>query len=235
MFGGRLRGSFLLDLEVVDTKQLAPHIRSLTMASSDLVGFEFAPGQDVMIEVPAGDRVVRRRYTIRRADPEAGTADFEFELHGHGGAAAGWAAGATAGSRIQAIGPRGNIALRDTHSHVFVVDDSAMPAAFAMLEAMPRNTAARAILVTDHGPDSRPGPAAQPDVAIHWVESAAVVDTIASLVVAPDASAYVFGERSLVLRATEALATRGLTRDAIASKAYWRSDQPNADHGEPGR
>ncbi len=46
-------------------------------------------------------------------------------------------------------------------------------------------------------------------------------------------AAYVFGERHLVRTAEELLIADGLDRDAIASKTYWRRDQPNASHGEP--
>jgi NADPH-dependent ferric siderophore reductase len=46
-------------------------------------------------------------------------------------------------------------------------------------------------------------------------------------------AAYLFGERQLVRTAEELLIAGGLERDAIASKAYWRRDQPNASHGEP--
>jgi hypothetical protein len=44
MFGGRLRGSYLLDLKVVGVDEVGPHVRRITMASSDLVGFEYTPG-----------------------------------------------------------------------------------------------------------------------------------------------------------------------------------------------
>jgi hypothetical protein len=36
-----------------------------------------------------------------------------------------------------------------------------------------------------------------------------------------------------VRTAEELLVAGGLDRDAVASKAYWRRDQPNASHGEP--
>ena len=117
LFGGRLRGSYLLDLEVVDVRDLAPHVRSVTVASSDLVGFEYAPGQDLMIEFPDGAGSVRRRYTIRHADSAAGLAELEFELYDGIGPATLWAAHAEPGDRLEAIGPRGRIALR-TGGHV---------------------------------------------------------------------------------------------------------------------
>ena len=81
MFSGRLRGSYLLDLEVVGVDEVAPHVRLITMASSDLVGFEYTQGQDLLFEFPDGDRALRRRYTIRRSDPAEGIADFEMEIH----------------------------------------------------------------------------------------------------------------------------------------------------------
>jgi hypothetical protein len=52
MFSGRLRGSCLLDLEVVGVDEIAPHVRLITMTSSDLVGFEYTPGQDLLFEFP---------------------------------------------------------------------------------------------------------------------------------------------------------------------------------------
>jgi NADPH-dependent ferric siderophore reductase len=161
MFGGRLKGSYLLDLEVVGVDEVAPHVRLITMASSDLVGFEHTPGQDLLFEFPDGDLALRRRYTIRRLDPAAGIADFEIEIHDGRGPATRWAAKAELGEHLEAIGPRGGISLRPTAtSHLFVVDDSAMPAAFVLLEALPSDTAATALLVTSQGVESRPAPLA---------------------------------------------------------------------------
>jgi NADPH-dependent ferric siderophore reductase len=142
MFSGRLRGSYLLDLEVVGVDEVASHVRLITMASSDLVGFEYIPGQDLLFEFPDGDRALRRRYTIRRSDPVEGTADFEIELHDGRGPATRWAAKAELGEHLEAIGPRGGISLRPTAtSHLFVVDDSAMPAAFRPARSAPRGHA----------------------------------------------------------------------------------------------
>ena len=234
LFGGRLRGSYLLDLEVVDVRDLASHVRSVTVASSDLVGFEYAPGQDLMIEFPAGAGSVRGRYTIRHADSAAGMAELEFELYDGIGPATLWAAHAEPGDRLEAIGPRGAIGLRTVAtSHVFVADDSAMPAAFAMLEALPPHASAAAVLVTPHGPLSRPGPNGVADMRQLWVTDAQLPEVIAGLDLEPPVASYVNGERHLVLRAVELLRSAALDQATIASKAYWRRDQPNAAHGEP--
>lgn len=176
MFGGRLRGSYLLDLEVIGVEEIAPHVRLITMASSDLVGFEYTPGQDLLFEVPNGDLTLRRRYTIRRSDPAKGIADFEIEIHDGRGPATRWAAKAELGEHLEAIGPRGGISQRLTAtSHLFVVDDSAMPAAFAMLEALSEDTSATVLLVTSHGARSRPAAAAGgPAASFVWLDRAEV-------------------------------------------------------------
>jgi len=234
MFSGRLKGSYLLDLEVVGVEEVAPHVRLITMASSDLVGFEYTAGQDLLFEFSDGDQTLRRRYTIRRLDPAAGTADFEIEIHDGRGPAARWASKADLGEHLDAIGPRGGIGLRQTAtSHLFVVDDSAMPAAFALLEALPTETPATALLVTSHGAGSRPASAGAPTTALIWLDQAEMPQVLSDLHPAPGTAAYLLGERYLVRTARDLLVAGGLDHDAVASKAYWRRDQPNASHGEP--
>jgi len=204
------------------------------MASSDLVGFEYTPGQDLLFEFPGGDLTLRRRYTIRRLDAAAGIADFEIEMHHGRGPATRWAAKAELGEHLEAIGPRGGISLRPTAtSHLFVVDDSAMPAAFALLEALPAATPATALLVTSHGVKSRPATAGVPATSLVWVDQTGMLEMLSDLHPAADTAAYLFGERHLIRAAEELLIARGLDRDAVASKAYWRRDEPNAEHGEP--
>jgi len=234
MFGGRLKGSYLLDLEVIGVDEVAPHVRLVTMASSDLVGFEYAPGQDLLFEFPDGDRTLRRRCTIRRSDPALGIADFEIEIHDGRGPATRWAAKAELGAHLEAIGPRGGISLRSTAtSHLFVVDDSAMPAAFALLEALPADTPATALLVTSHGAKSRPATAGAPATSLNWLHQAEMLEMLSDLHPVAETAAYLFGERHLIRTAEELLVAGGLDPEAVASKAYWRRDQPNASHGEP--
>lgn len=242
LFGGRLRGAYLLDLEVIDVHDLAPHVRCVTMESSDLVGFEYTPGQDLMIEFPGAQGTVRRRYTIRRADAAVGLAELEFELHDGGGVATRWAAEAHLGDRLNAIGPRGTVGVRrdvtahvEASAHVFVADDSAMPAAFAMLEALPAHVSATALLVTPHGPLSRPGPNPVAGVRQIWLDASELETTIAELDLSPSMVAYVNGEHHLVRRVSDLLSSAGIDRAAISGKSYWRNDQPNAPHGEPSR
>jgi NADPH-dependent ferric siderophore reductase len=236
LFGGRLKDALLLDLEVVAVDDVGPRIRAITFASSDLVDFGYEPGQDLMMSFPLADRIARRRYTIRRSDPIAGTAVVEFVIHGNG-PASDWAEAVGPGDRIEAIGPRGTILLRaETDHHIFVADDSAVPATFAMAEALPAGAAATMILEVDEPEADRPTPATAATASLRWVGLGGVPAAIGTLeMAAAHTHAYVHGEASMVRAARQALTDAGLSADAVSTKAYWRSDQPNADHGEPSK
>ena len=90
-------------LQVIDVVDLAPTVRRLRVGSAPegaLRGFSFEAGQDLMIDVARQDeRTVRRRYTIRRFDPERQLVDLDFILHGDGPAAL-WAGQAGPGTRL---------------------------------------------------------------------------------------------------------------------------------------
>lgn len=234
LFGGHLKASYLLDLEVIGVEEIAEHVCLLSVASSDLVGFEYTPGQDLLFAFPDGGRTLRRRYTIRRLDSLEGHADFEIEMHDGMGPATRWAAQAQVGEHLEAIGPRGAVSLRSAATtHLFVVDDSAMPLAFAMLDALPSNMSATALLVTSHGANSRPTVADRPGTSLVWLDPDEIVHTLNDLYLPSGTAAYLFGDRHLVRSAGELLVAGGLERDAVESKAYWRRDLPNESHGEP--
>lgn len=234
LFGGRLKGCYFLDLEIAAIVDRSPQVRAITFRSPDLLGFEWKPGQDLMLEVPGMDSV-RRRYTIRRSDPREGTVDIEVVLHGDGPFSR-WAANATVGDHIEGIGPRGVITVRpDARHHLFVADQSAVPATFAMLEALPAGTFATAVLVADKDLVASEPSEFAADVTIDVVGPGEVTEHLRTVTIGDGTVAYVNGERSLVRDAVDMLTARGLSSDAIASKAYWRRDQANAPHGEPAR
>jgi NADPH-dependent ferric siderophore reductase len=234
LFGGRLRGSYLLDLEVAAVVDRSVPLRTITFRSPDLVDFEWEAGQDVMFDVPGAARPVRRRYTIRRADPAAGTLDVDVVLHGTGPFAR-WAADAAPGDRIDGIGPRGKVTLRDDAGHhLFVGDETAIPVTLAMVEALPAGARATALLGIEGGPGDLATPEASAAADIRWTTTGGLSEAVDTVTLPPGTVAYVNGERLLVREVSERLLARGLAREALLAKAYWRRDQSNADHGEPG-
>jgi len=199
-----------------------------------------------MIDVARQDeRTVRRRYTIRRFDPERQLIDLDFVLHGDGPAAQ-WATQAVPGTRFEAIGPRGKISLDPVAAmHLFVGDETFVPAVGAMLDALPEGRRAVAVLEVDSAADARSfGDELRngDGVAVQFVERAghsagralALLDALDAVGVSPESRhAYVAGEHHVVADIRKELAERGFAPNEVSAKAYWRLGQANAEHGEP--
>ncbi len=241
---GRL-GVAALALQVVGVADDAPALRRLTVHDPRLAELPWRPGQDLTLCLPAAARSVKRRYTIRRLDRASSTAELLVLLH-EDGPGARWAAGVRAGDHLEAVGPRGKI-WADEHAgwHLFVGDETYLAATAAMAESLPAGT--RALVVLQVGDDVGPQPisAAAGLQQPVWVRrnplgagepGVELIDALAALVL-PDGlgHAYVGGEHHAVAAVRACLLGRGLPDDAISSKAYWRADKPNQDHGEPAR
>jgi NADPH-dependent ferric siderophore reductase len=241
---GPLAGTTRLDLEVVDSARLTPHMQRLRLTAPQLDGFGYRPGQDVMLLVAAdGNRPVRRRYTIRQLDPGARLLTLDIVLHGDGPGER-WVRSARPGDKIGGIGPRGKITTSATADwHLFIGDDSALSAVFAMTEALPPGGLATLVLEIP-GADDEQDPAAAATTRISWLhrlgapagDPAALVAEAAEVELPPGRGhAYLFGEATVVSRLREVMAERGLAPDQLSPKAYWGRGRANASHGEPAR
>jgi NADPH-dependent ferric siderophore reductase len=115
---------------------------------------------------------------------------------------------------------------------VFVGDETAVAVTLAMLEGLPLGTTGLAVLGVE---GATPPVAPIPDVEVVWTSVDGIVDGLRVLPLPEGTAVYVNGERSLVRQAAAMLEERGVPTDAIATKAYWRRDQPNAAHGEPSK
>ncbi len=241
---GPLASTTRLDLRVVESVRLTPHMQRLSLTAPQLDGFGYLPGQDVMLLVAAeGSRPVRRRYTIRQLDPAARRLTLDIVLHGDGPGER-WVRSARPGDRIEGIGPRGKITTSATADwHLFIGDESALPAAFAMAEALPAASSATLVLEIPEEADEQDLPAAA-STRISWLhrlggpagDPSALAAEAAEVELPPGRGhAYVLGEATVVSRLREILAERGLGQDQISPKAYWGRGRANASHGEPAR
>ncbi|WP_329554757.1 siderophore-interacting protein [Streptomyces sp. NBC_00696] len=111
-------------------------------------------------ELPDDVRAVMRSYTLRglRRDPDE--IDIDFVLHEPVGPASRWASRAGAGDRVVLLGPAvaDNRAIRfrppeDADLVVVWGDETAVPAASAILEALPAGMRARVWLEVQHAGD----------------------------------------------------------------------------------
>jgi NADPH-dependent ferric siderophore reductase len=241
---GSLAGSRRLGLEVAATQRLSPNLQRIVLTGPELAGFRYHAGQDIMLLVGAeGTRPVRRRYTIRSLDRASQALTLNIVLHGSGPGER-WVLAASPGDQIEGIGPRGKITtVPEADWHLFIGDESAMPAILAMTESLPGDAVATLVLEVPVPQDEQEllapartrvswlhrlgGPAGDPRLL---AAEAADVELPAG-----HGHAYLFGEVKVVAGLRELLAGRGLDTGQISPKAYWGRGRANAGHGEPAR
>ena len=241
---GPLAATTRMQLEVVASAPLGPDMQRLVLTAPELAGLQYQPGQDMMLMVAVdGDRPVRRRYTIRALDHARRLLTLDVVRHA-GGPGERWVAAVRPGDRIEGIGPRGKIFLAEEADwHLFIGDDSALPAYLAMAGALPAGARALVILEVP-GPGSEQDLTTAADAEVTWLhrnggpagDPAALVAAAAAVTLPPGRGhAYLAGEATVVLRLRETLAARGLAPEQISPKAYWGRGRANASHGEPAR
>jgi NADPH-dependent ferric siderophore reductase len=241
---GSLADTRKLHFEVVASSLVTPHMQRLELAAAELDGFSYVPGQDVMLLVAAdGRKPVRRRYTIRSFDRARGTISLDVVRHGDGPGER-WISAAKPGDRIEGIGPRGKVFPSPAADwHLFMGDDSALAAMFAMTESLPGDCVATLVVEVPGAGDEQEllAPARTRISWLHRLDRAAgepgalVAEAREVELPAGNGHAYLLGEASAVLAMREALAARGLPQDQMSPKAYWGRGRANAGHGEPPR
>ncbi len=241
---GPLADTRKLRFEVASTATLTPHVQRLELTAAELAGFSYQPGQDVMVLVAAeGRKPVRRRYTIRSFDRTARMITIDVVLHGDGPGER-WVRSARPGDRIEGIGPRGKIFTDPAADwHLFMGDESALPAIQAMTESLPGDADATLVLEVPEAADEQEVLAAA-RTRVSWLHrlgrpagDASALAAEATEVELPPGNgrAYLLGEARVVLAMREVLAGRGLPAEQMSPKAYWGRGRANAGHGEPTR
>ncbi|MFD7713743.1 siderophore-interacting protein [Streptomyces sp. NPDC059786] len=206
-------------------------------------------------ELPDDVRAVMRSYTLRslRRDALGRTTevDIDFVLHGvtaaeadaaapedtavPAGPASRWAARAAAGDRVLVLGPavEDNTAIRfrppaDAGPLLLWADETALPAAAAILESLPAGTRARVWLEVGHAGDVQPLPTAA-DAEVTWLVRADGAPSGLDAIRAADLSgaaapyAWLAGESGCVKELRRHLVReRELDRRRVTFVGYWR-------------
>lgn len=229
----RRRGLKEWTLTVVETGQVTPRMRRVSVQVDGDEAFAPKPGQDIVLLLPdLQGNLGRRHYTVRRYDPARRLADIDLVIHSQTSPGARWALEAKPGDTVQAFGPRGrNVIQPGADWRLFVGDETCIPAIFGMIETLPAGAAAHAIIeVADEG--ERQDLAAGAGVTIDWISrggapaspmSAALIERLAAY--APPAGrghVYVLGETSAIRRQRHDLLARGFGKDQIFGEGYWR-------------
>ncbi|MEU2268582.1 siderophore-interacting protein [Streptomyces olindensis] len=197
-------------------------------------------------ELPDDVRAVMRSYTLRalRRDPDE--IDIDFALHGiepgaavQAGPASRWAARAAAGDRVLLLGPAvaDNRAIRfrppeDADLVVVWGDETAVPAASAIVESLPAGTRARVWLEVPHAGDIQ-DLVTEADAEITWLvreeqgdeNSPMALDALRDAELPPAERPYVWiaGESGCVKELRRHFVReRGIDRRRVTFVGYWR-------------
>ncbi|MFF8836613.1 siderophore-interacting protein [Streptomyces sp. NPDC015130] len=184
--------------------------------------------------MPDDERAVMRSYTVREQRTDPNEMDIDFAIHEDGGPACRWAGRARSGDRVVVLGPAvaANTAVRfqlpeDADSVLIWADETALPAASAILEWLPAETRAQVFLEVPYSGD-RTELATEADATVTWLvreEGApSAVDAVRGTEL-PGEAPYVWiaGESGSVkaLR-RHFVRERGLDRRRVAFVGYWR-------------
>lgn len=210
-------------------------------------------------ELPDDVRAVMRSYTLRELRRDPDEIDIDFALHGlepgaavPAGPAARWASGARAGDRVVLLGPAmaDNRAIRfrppaDTDLVVLWGDETALPAASAILESLPAGLRVRAWLEVHHAADIQ-DLVTSADAEITWLvrdeltagSHPSALDALRNdrLPSARAPYAWIAGESGRVKELRRHLVgERGIDRRRVTFVGYWRqglSEEQLREQGE---
>lgn len=223
-------------LKVVKAFDLNTKMRRVQLAVTGETAGEFQPkpGQEIVLQIPqAGGEPARRHYTIRRYDAASRQMDVDFVLHGHRTPGVSWSLDAKPGDMIEIRGPRGRIGLDPAADwHLFVGDETCIPAIFALIEALPKGARAFAFIEIG-GEADKQQVSTQADLKLQWLmrnaapgPSDLIFNALAAFTLPPGKGhAIVIGETSNVRKQRHSLLERGLDRSQIYAEGYWRPDR----------
>ncbi|QCU79058.1 siderophore-interacting protein [Citricoccus sp. SGAir0253] len=240
-------------LEVVAAERLGPHLVRLTLGGEGFAVYQDKDATDKYVKLLFADPAlglempydlealrqrltpeqmpVRRTYTVRSVDPDAGTLTIDFVVHGEDGLAGPWAAAARPGDRVCFTGPGGMYRPDPAADwHLLAGDESALPAIGAALEAMPADAVGQAIIEVA-GPEDEIGLSVPAGITVTWLhrggEFTPETTGLAAAVIDAEwregtVQVFAHGEREMVKDLRRYLAdVRGVDRRQMSLSAYW--------------
>lgn len=239
-------------------EQVTPRVIRVVFEGADLANFgPPLPGAHMKIFFPPegadwppsdgnpdAPRPPSRTYTPRRYDRDANTLDVEFVLHGDG-LAANWVQQAGVGDDLTLAGPGGGYPVpEDISSIVIAADDTALPAAGMILEALPEDCKVTLLCEVADEKEER---SLSPDVAasprwLHYesnrVDQGVLLEkNVRELPdLGPDVHFWVACEAGAMRRIRDhLLKERGIDPSRLHVRGYWRlgeTNYPDHDYGK---
>ncbi|NUU21865.1 MAG: siderophore-interacting protein, partial [Streptomycetaceae bacterium] len=219
------RGRAVIDLVVREARWITPHMVRVTAGGDGFAKFldngftdryvkvlfpkpgvaypEPLDMQAVRADLPREQWPATRTYTVREINAPARELSIDFVYHGDEGLAGPWAANARPGDRLLLLGPGGAYAPgADADWHLFVGDESALPAIGASLARVPEGVPVRA-LIEVASPEEEQEFTTPGDARITWLHRAngspGLPDALRALEFPPGrVQAFVHGEADTV-------------------------------------
>jgi len=241
-------------------ERLTPDLVRATLGGPGLAGFEPVPWTDAYVNLlfpPPGAPYsapfdvaeartlerhrwpLPRRFTVRRWDTQRGELTVDFVTHGEAGTAGRWAQQAQPGDLLQLQGPSGGYRPDpDVATHLFVGDESALPAIAASLEAVPEGRRALVVALVA-SPAGELALSCPGKLRVTWLHRRTLdrpaADAMVAAVRALDLDAagthgFVHGEASQT-RAVRRhlLGGLGMARERLSVSPYWRRTMTDED------
>jgi NADPH-dependent ferric siderophore reductase len=248
---------------VTEISELTPHMRRITFTGEKLAEYPNdgpathfklllpAPGQTGITLPTSGPdgqvwpdgRPLMRTYTPRFVDRPGQRLTVDFLLHGDGGPASKWAAGAQVGDHVVVTGGRGSYRIDpDADWTLLVADETALPAVGTILEDAPPG--ARVTLVAEvAGQAEQLKFDTQANLTAVWCHrdgsaaGMAAAQAVRDLALPGGRGACWVGLEAAAMRVVRRylLGERGLDREQLYTRAYWKlgeSNHPDHDTGE---
>jgi len=220
------------------TENPTAHVKRVTIDASHLPAlWPSLPAQwlKVFVPRPDGTRSGGRAYTIRRFDPLTGRLEIDFVLHGDSGEISAWAARAEAGARfeVSAPHPRSGFAIDPATRHYLLLgDETALPAIAAILEAMPPEAEATAILDIASAAEEQPL-SSRARLTLIWLHRdgpspRTLTDALWERGLTPGTIVWAAAESAEIAAIRHAIKLRGLPRAEFTAAGYWKRGE--ADH-----
>jgi NADPH-dependent ferric siderophore reductase len=213
------------DVIVVRAEYTSPNFRSVTFAGESLVDFQSAGFDDhVKLILKSDEGEVARDFTPRHFDPVKKELTIEFTLHGDGFASK-WAANVQPEQRASIGGPRGSMIVpTDYNWHLFIGDETGLPAIARRLEELPSDTVAMALVLT-LDPADRRKLKSKAIFSVTWIDSRRELLDAVQAFRLPSGDGYIWCGAEATVAATVRqilVEEKGHRKEAIRSSAYWK-------------
>ncbi|MDQ2848121.1 MAG: siderophore-interacting protein [Actinomycetota bacterium] len=251
-------------LAVQRSEWLSPHLIRITAGGEGFAAFQTNDYTDKYVKIvfadpalglvppydlaalreslPPDQRPVTRTYTVRRVDVARHTLDIDFVVHGSEGVAGPWAANAQPGDLLTLSGAGGGYTPDPSDDwHLFLGDESALPAIGSALEALADDARGIAYLEAQEAIDLT----APAGVELVWLdrgepgtEPQLLADALAKgRWLDGRVGVFAHGERESVKAIRAALKNRDLGGGQLSLSGYWAygrtEDRFQAEKREP--